>query len=339
MMQEVHPFAKYVAILARGKTKQRALTLEESRESMGMLLRREALPEQIGAFLMLLRLKEEAPDEIAGFALAVKDQIKLPADIAPEMLKADIDWSSYAGKRKQLPWYILSALLLARNGHKVFMHGTEGHTPGRVYTRECLRHLGVPISNNYHQVARNLTQNNFAYMPLEAISQPLKDMIELKPILGLRSPVHSFTRMINPMDAPVVMVGIFHRGFMDIHGNAAIVMGQPHLGVFRGEGGEVERRPGKTCEVWSVHNGEMSEERWPAILSEPRQPVDEAMNIADLGALWRGEISSDYASAAVTGTLAIALKTMGLAHSIEDAEGIARQMWENRDKSTLPAAA
>ena len=338
-MQEVHPFAKFVAILGRGKTKQRSLTIEESRESMSMLLRGEALPEQIGAFLMLLRLKEEAPEEIAGFALAVKDEINIPTDIAPEKLKVDVDWSSYAGKKRQLPWYILSALLLARNGHKVFMHGTEGHTPGRVYTRECLAKLGVPVSLDYHQVAQNLAASNFAYMPLEAISQPLKDMIELKPILGLRSPVHSFTRMINPLDAPVEMIGIFHRGFMDIHAGAGVAMGQPHLSVFRGEGGEVERRPGKTCEVWSVHDGEINEERWPAIMDEPRQPADEAMNIADLAALWRGEISSDYASAAVTGTLAIALKTMGLTDTIEAAEENAQAMWQARDKTSLPEAA
>ncbi len=334
-MQEIHPFAKYVAILGRGKTKQRHLTLEESRDSMSMLLRGEAEPEQIGAFLMLLRLKEEAPEEIAGFALAVKDLIELPDG----MPKVDLDWSSYAGKKRQLPWYILSALLLAKDGHKVFMHGTEGHTPGRVYTRECLKELGIPVSTTYQQAAKNLTLSNFAYMPLEAISQPLKAMIELKPILGLRSPVHSFTRMINPLDAPVEMIGIFHRGFMDIHAGAAVAMNQPNIAVFRGEGGEAERRPGKTCEVWSVHDGEISEARWPAILDNPRQAVDEAMNIADLASLWRGEISSEYAQAAVTGTLAIAIKTMKLETTIEAAEIRATAMWDNRDKTTLPAVA
>ncbi len=334
-MQEVHPFAKFVAILGRGKTKQRHLTLDESRQSMGMLLRGEVEPEQIGAFLMLLRLKEEAPEEIAGFALAVKDLIELP----PNMPKVDLDWSSYAGKKRQLPWYILSALLLAKHGHKVFMHGTEGHTPGRIYTRECLHELGVPISNTYEEAGRNLTRSNFAYMPLEAISKPLKHMIELKPILGLRSPVHSFTRMINPLNAPVEMIGIFHRGFMDIHANAGVFMKQPSLAVFRGEGGEAERRPGKTCEVWSIEDGKVVEERWPAILDNPRQPADEAMNIADLAALWRGEIENDYARAAVTGTLAIAIKTMGLTQTIDTAQDMAVNMWNTRDKATLPAAA
>ncbi len=334
-MQEIHPFAKYVAILGRGKTKQRALTLQESRDSMGMLLRGEVLPEQIGAFLMLLRLKEEAPEEIAGFALAVKDLIKLPEG----MPKVDLDWSSYAGKKRQLPWYILSALLLAKSGQKVFMHGSEGHTPGRVYTLECLKEFGIPVANCFSEAGKHLVQSNFAYMSLSTISKPLQDLMELKPILGLRSPVHSFARMINPFDAPVELVGIFHRGFMDIHAEAAVAMGQAGLAVYRGEGGEAERRPGKTCEVWSVDNGKISEERWPAILNEPRQPVDEAMNIADLAAMWRGEIDSEYASATVIGTLAIALKTMGLASSIVDAEMQATNMWHSRDKAALPAAA
>ena len=338
-MQEIHPFSEFVAILGRGKTKQRALTFEESRRSMGMLLRGEALPEQIGAFLMLLRLKEETPEEIAGFAQAVKDEIKLPDDIPKENLKADIDWSSYAGKKRQLPWYILSALLLAQNGHRVFMHGSDSHTPGRIYTRECLQYMGIPISQNYHQAAHNLTTSNFAYMPLEAISAVLKNMIELKPILGLRSPVHSFARMTNPLDARVEMIGIFHRGFMDIHGQAGIHMRQPKLCVFRGEGGEAERRPGKTCEVWSVDGSQLSEERWAPILSNPHQPADTNMNIADLKGLWHGEISSDYAVAAITGTLAIALKTMGLSKTMGEAELDANAMWKNRDKSCLWAAA
>ena len=126
MSQEPHPFAKYVAILGRGKTKQRHLTLEESRDAMGMILRGEAVPEQIGAFLMLLRLKEEAPGEIAGFTLGTRATFRLPEAIPA----VDLDWSSYAGKRIQLPWFVLSVLALVNAGHSVFMHGTEGHTPG-----------------------------------------------------------------------------------------------------------------------------------------------------------------------------------------------------------------
>lgn len=144
-----HPFSKFVAILGRGKTKQRHLTLEESVEAMEMILRGEALPEQIGAFLMLLRLKEEAPEEIAGFTMGTRRTFQVPDDIP----LVDIDWSSYAGKRVQLPWFVLSVMALVDAGHSVLMHGTEGHTAGRIYTRGVLEGLGFPAAGTLSEAA------------------------------------------------------------------------------------------------------------------------------------------------------------------------------------------
>ena len=130
-MTEPHPFAQYVRILGRGKSFQRSFTQAEAEAAMGMILDNAVEPEQLGAFLMLLRVKEETPEEVAGFVRAAKSRFSLP-DPKP---RVDLDWSSYAGKRRQLPWFLLSALVLAANGVRIFMHGTEGHTPGRVYTR------------------------------------------------------------------------------------------------------------------------------------------------------------------------------------------------------------
>ncbi len=329
-----HPFSKFVAILGRGKTKQRHLTLEESREAMEMLLRGEVEREQIGAFLMLLRLKEEAPEEIAGFAMGSRATFSRP-DRLPAV---DLDWSSYAGKRVQLPWYILSALALVGAGYRVVMHGTEGHTPGRVYTREVLESLNVPIADSFETAAAHVEASGFAYLPLEVLSPPLKEMINLRPILGLRSPVHSFTRMLNPFDAPAVVVGIFHRGFMDIHAGAARIMGMDSFAVFRGDGGEAERRPNKPTQVWRTHGAEEPVvETWPTLL-EGHAPKDEEMDISRLARVWAGE-ADDYGEAAVTGSMAVALRTMGKAGSMEEADAMAADIWAARDKGRVPASA
>ena len=333
MEQELHPFAKYIAILARGKTKTRSFTLEESQEAMSMILRDETLPEQIGAFLMLMRLKEENAKEIAGFTLGARSVIKIPKKIP----KVDIDWSSYAGKKRQLPWFILSALLLAQNGLKVFMHGTSGHTSGRIYTEQVLEQLGVPIAKNLENAAKQIEQNSFTYVPLEVLSPKLRELIDMRPILGLRSPVHSFARMLNPFNAPVMMQGIFHRGFMEIHTGAAILLDQPFMAVFRGEGGEIERRPNKPTLVHSTKgNNEFSKETWPVLLGDGFQPIDEEMNVDNMITLWRGESENEYGHAATIGTLAIALKTMGRAHDISAAQALANDMWQNRNKDFLP---
>ncbi|MGO9172113.1 MAG: glycosyl transferase family protein [Rhodomicrobium sp.] len=335
MMPSPHPFARFVQILGRGKSLTRALTVEEAQEAMSMILAGKVLPEQLGAFLMLLRVKEESPEEIAGFVRAAREAMALPSPLP----QPDLDWSSYAGKRRQLPWFILAAALLARNGVRVFMHGTEGHTPGRVYTREVLARLGFPIASSFGEAAAHLGQRNFAYLPLEHISAELARLINLRPILGLRSPVHTLSRMLNPFAAPVMLQGIFHPGYMTIHQKAALLLGQPHMAVFRGEGGEIERRPNKPCEVLTVHQGATAEERWPALLPEPRQSAEDDMDLGRLLALWRGDATDEYGEAAIWGTLAIALKALGRADSQEDAQILAQNLWADRDRTSLNAAA
>lgn len=116
-----HAFAPYVRVLGRGKRGSRSFTRHEACHAMGMILRGEVEDVQLGAFLMLMRVKEESPDELAGFVEAVRDQTRVPVG-----LTVDVDWSSYAGKRKHAPWFFFSLLLLADSGLRVFVHGEVG---------------------------------------------------------------------------------------------------------------------------------------------------------------------------------------------------------------------
>ena len=333
MSREPHPFARFVNILGRGKSLSRSLTIDEAEEAMAMILNGDVLPEQLGAFLMLLRMKEESAEEIAGFVRASRAALAIPAH-AP---RVDLDWSSYAGKRRQLPWFVLSALTLASNGWRVFMHGSEGHTEGRLYTREALEALRVPVARSFGEAAIQLERSGFAYLGLADMNARLDDMMGLRPVLGLRSPVHTFARMLNPFAARALLQGVFHPAYMRLHRDAAVRLGQPALAVFRGEGGEIERRPSKPCEVMLAFDGAQAEERWPAMMDEPRQGADEDMDIRHLGAVWRGEHDNDYAQAAVVGTLAIALRCLGF--DMGAAEAKAQALWRQRDRSRLPAAA
>lgn len=335
MSKEEHPFAQYVRILGRGKALTRSLTIEESEAAMGMILRGEALPEQLGAFLMLLRVKEEDGQEIAGFVRAAQSLFTLPSP-APAV---DIDWSSYAGKRRQLPWFLLAALLLAQNGMRIFMHGAEGHTPGRLYTRETLEALGIPVAHSLTEAADHLKTRNFAYLPLADLSPRLHEIIELRPVLGLRSPVHTIARMLNPFRAPLTIQGIFHPNYMDIHQQAALLLGEKNMVVFRGEGGEIERRPSKLTETRTVRDGVAGSRDWPPLLEDAVQPIDREMNIARLKAVWSGEADDAYAEAAITGTLAIALMSWHRYDSAETAQAEAETLWRNRNKAHLGIAA
>lgn len=329
-----HPFAQYIRILGKGKKGSRALTAEEAQDSMRMILADEVTPEQLGAYLMLMRVKEETATEVSGFVRAVREFITMPMN-APEVM---LDWSSYAGKRRQLPWFLLSTLTLAENGIPVFIHGASGHTNGRVYTKDVLKTLGFETCSSIDDACRQIESDNFAYLDIEYMMPKLHHIIELRPFLGLRSPVHTIARMINPFLAPYSMIGIFHPGYHPTHQEAGMLLQQPHLAVIKGDGGEVERNPDMECLVQSVHEGEMSDETWPAMFKQ-RHVKDEEMNPARLAQLWRGETEDEYAEAAITGTLAITLKMMGRADSINSAQQLANDMWRARNKNKLSSAA
>src|SRR5690606_35860716 len=117
-----HPLAVFVRILGKGERGARDVTRVEARGAMGMLLDGRTEDTQLGAFLMLLRHKEESAAELAGFTEAVRERIQAP-DIA-----VDIDWPSYAGKKRHLPWYLLAAKCLAQNRVRILMHGGGAHT-------------------------------------------------------------------------------------------------------------------------------------------------------------------------------------------------------------------
>lgn len=332
-MSEEHPFAPYIRILGKGRSGSRSLTQDEACQAMRMILAGEVEPVQLGAFLMLLRVKEESPEELAGFVLAARETMPLP-DNAPTV---QLDWSSYAGKRRQLPWFLLSALLLASHGVNVFMHAAGGRKDNRVYTPETLALLGISPSNSLPEAAAQIRNRHFAFMPLEALNPMLYQIMELRPMLGLRSPVNTLARMLNPLRAPVAMQGIFHPAYRDMHQLAAQLLQQPHLAVLKGEGGEIERNPDSPCLVKSVHNGVLSEEEWPALFRN-RHMKDESMDIRRLPALWNGDIEDEYGLAAITGTIAIALKTMGMADTQEAAQVMATELWKRRPSTWLRAA-
>lgn len=328
MSQKEHPFAPFVRQLGRGRHGARPLSEDEAYRAMLMIFEGDVAPEQLGAFLMLIRIREETPQELAGFVRAARESIRLPVS-GPAV---QLDWSSYAGKRRQLPWFILSALLLADSGVTVFMHGLAGHGgDGRVYTPAGIESLGIPLCKSLDEAAQRMQQEKFAFLALAELSPTLNMMIELRQLLGLRSPINSVVRMLNPFNAPYLIQGIFHPSYKDIHQQAGLLLQQPHLAVLKGEGGEIERNPDAACVVETVHEGAVGSEQWPALF-EQRHLKDEAMDVRRLGALWRGEIDDEYGAAAVLGTVAIALKFLGQADTMEFAEQQARQIWERRAK-------
>ncbi|KOP51485.1 hypothetical protein ALP73_01974 [Pseudomonas coronafaciens pv. garcae] len=320
---EEHPFAVFVRILGKGKRGARNLTREEAREAMGMLLDEKVEDTQLGAFLMLLRHKEESPEELAGFTEALRERLNAPP------IKVDIDWPTYAGKKRHLPWYLLAAKCLAQNGVKILLHGGGAHTAGRLYTEQLLGLLNIPLCRNWAAVDSSLEQGNLAFIPLADWAPQLQRMIDLRNTLGLRSPIHSLARILNPLQARCGLQSIFHPGYQSVHRDASSLLGDNAI-VVKGDGGEIEINPDTISHLYGTTAGQPWDEEWPAL--SPRRHVKPAtLDPQQLLALWRGEIEDSYPQLALISTMALALRGLGVAR--EEALEQARVFWDRRDKS------
>lgn len=318
-----HPFAQYIRIIGKGKNGARSLTFDEAYNAFSMILKNEVLDVQLGAFLMLLRVKEESVDELVGFVQATKDQLNF------KPLHVDLDWSSYAGKRKHFPWFLLSALTLAHHGYKVVMHGAAGHTINRVYTEQVLQYLGYSICQNENDVAKQLDKHNFAYLPLHVISPILSDLIGLRNIMGLRSPIHTLARLINPFNAKATMQAIFHPAYRSSHQQAAFKLGYENSAVIKGEGGEFERNPDAKTLICGIKNGELYEHELPK-LTDNRSPAEEELDLEIFKGVWLDQQNHEYGEMAVIETIGIALYTMGVVSDFTEAMCKAQELWKSR---------
>ena len=325
-----HPFAPFVRILGKGKSGSRSLSRSEARQAFGMILRGEVEAVQVGAFLMLLRVKEETGEELAGFVDACRDEMAAPE----AALHADLDWSSYAGKKHQHPWFILSLLLLAEAGHRVLVHGADGHTPERLYTEPALRELGLPVAANWGEAGAQLDRFKFSYLPLRHFCQPLHELIQLRPLLGLRSPVNTLTRMLNPLRAPASIQSIFHPAYASLHQAADRLLAQPRAMVFKGDSGEVELKPQADTRLHLLAGSHSAELLVSRVLHGRVEDVGQPA-VAPLRALWRGTSDDAYGTAAVQGTAALALTLLRPELEQEAALKLAQSLWQQRDTTRL----
>ncbi|WP_172300420.1 glycosyl transferase family protein [Pseudoruegeria sp. HB172150] len=315
--------APYVRILGRGPGRSRSLTRDEAREALTVILKGDAAPEATGALLMLLRMKGETPDEIAGFAEAARATL-------PPLPRPDLDWPSYAaGRTRGLPWFLLSARLVASAGYSVLLHGWNSHQQVHASVRSALPHAGIPTALNTQDVARHLANGNIAYLPLETLSQPLLDLLQLRDHLGLRSCINTVLRVLNPGAANASVQGVFHPPYLTLQADAGHLLGLPSLTVIKGGGGEFERNPAKHASAFGLRNGTPWEDSFADLIDETRRLNDGETDPARLTALWSGALTDPFAETVVTGTAALALATLGAGNPDE----LATHLWTSRNRA------
>ncbi|MEL6125600.1 MAG: glycosyl transferase family protein [Pseudomonadota bacterium] len=322
--------APYVHAMGRGPSKGRNLTREEAEHALSLILAGDAAPEATGALFMLMRYRGETAAEIAGFVSALRARL-----VGWDALPVDLDWPSYAaGRSRGLPWFLLAARLVAQAGHRVLLHGWNSHQSGHAQVRGALDRIGVPLCTSANEAKRAIAADGIAYVPLEALDPRALDLLRLRDVLGLRSPINTALRALNPGRAAASVQGVFHPSYRALQAEATALLGDTRLGVIKGGGGEFERHPGKDVTLWHTKGTSLLP---PVAAFSAQRLADAGTDPAALAALWSGQLDHPFAKAIVIGTAAAALQTLDPTRDTAGAEDHARTLWARRPVAATAA--
>lgn len=180
----------YLKDIGRGKEGARSLDRTQAADLLGQVLDGTASDLEVGAFCIAMRVKGETPEEMAGFLDAIHQ--RLPRLAAPE--RPLVVLPSYNGARKLPLLTPLLALLLARQGLCVLVHGSATEER-RASSADVLAHLGVAPQ----QALRTPAPGSVAYAPTALLLPGLERLLQVRRVLGLRNSAHSLVKLLDPL--------------------------------------------------------------------------------------------------------------------------------------------
>jgi len=264
---------KYIKEIGRGKDGARSLTREQAADLFGQVLDGEVTDLEIGAFCLAMRIKGETALEMAGFLDATHARLhKVPTSCTTVVLP------SYNGARKLPVLTPLLALLLAREGLSVVVHGMASEST-RVSAQNVLSDLEIRSREAIEKIAPDTVQ----FVPTDLLCPGLARLLDVRRVVGLRNSAHSLVKLMNPCDAPAIVVGSYtHPEYAASMAATFHLMGANAL-LMRGTEGEPVADPRRTPAMDAYLAGEVThvqEAQGGSLVSVPGLPAPDAPSTA-----------------------------------------------------------
>jgi len=261
-------FRGVIKEVGRGAHGARALSRSDAQKLFGEMLDGAVPDMELGAIILAYRIKGESVEELQGFEDALKERtarIALPAGSPLAVVLP-----SYNGARKLPNLTALVALLLARLGIPVLIHGTGQGGPdpyGRISTAQVLAKLGIPVLRSAEAAGEALHAGQPAYLPIDTLCAGLSQLLETRERLGVRGSAHTLAKMLDPFAGRSVrVVPLTHPAYFDTMRPCLEASGRPAM-LMRGSEGEPYAGPKRPLSVERIALGQCT-------LLEEGRPVD-----------------------------------------------------------------
>ena len=292
-------FAPLIKEVGRGSKGARDLTEAQAEALFGQILDGVVPDLELGALLLSLRIKGEAASELNGFERAMQARtahITVPSLLDGGNSPRCVLLPTFNGARKQANLLPLVALLLAREGVPVLIHGRHDFD-SRESPFALLASLGLPLASSVAEASAQLQATRLACLPLALLNPGLDALMALRPRLGVRNSGHSVAKLLDAAPGRSVrVVAVTHPEYLDSMGQALLGLtanGGRAL-LMRASEGEAYAHLRRKAQLYGFADGQRSDLH-PADTTDIDWPLSDACSATANAALIRAMLDGNAA--------------------------------------------
>ncbi|MBV8664848.1 MAG: DNA-binding protein YbiB [Burkholderiaceae bacterium] len=281
--------ARFIKEIGRGKKGARSLSREDAFQLYEAMLDGRASDLELGGIMLAMRIKGESVDEIAGFLQAAEASFELLPVLSGNY--APVVIPSYNGSRRMANLTPLLAMLLAREGVPVLLHGVT-NDPGRVTTAEILAAMDLPPLQEREALSTHFAARQPAFMPIEVLAPRMARLLAMRRVLGVRNSTHTLVKLIQPFAGPALRLTSYthpeYFSMLSAYFSAAAPLDRGDMFLMRGTEGETVANAQRGQQIDWFHQRQLT------TLAQKQEPTDEtaALPAADAQstAVWIQEV-------------------------------------------------
>ena len=250
-------FKQHLRKIGSGEHTSKGLSRQEAADALELMLREQATPAQIGAFLIAHRIRRPEPQELTGML----DTYKAlgPVLRSPEHQRMPICFGMpFDGRTRTSPIYPLTSLVLVACGQPVVLQGGDrmpikyGITALDLFRLLDLNLDGLPLST----VQDGFNNHGFALIHQPDHFRMAESLIDYREQLGKRPPVASLELLWTAhQGAHLLVSGFVHPPTESRAWEALRLAGETNLLTVKGLEGGTDLPIGRACITARVRNG------------------------------------------------------------------------------------
>ena len=262
MSKKYEQFKTYLKKIGSGEFTGKSLTREESAEAIKLILKKEASPAQIGAFLIAHRIRRPLPQELAGMIdayLELGPKIQSPNN----KRQAIFFGMPFDGRTKTAPLYPLTTLLLLTQNQSVILQGgSRMPTKYGITHQELFEALGINLKGlSIKQMQNFFNQNNLALIYQPDHFPLAEDLIPYRDQIGKRPPIASMELIWTCHQGNHLHIsGYVHSPTEERHWKTLELMGEKNVITVKGLEGGIDLSISRSSTIGLYSNQESTKQ-------------------------------------------------------------------------------